>query len=127
MAPLPVDQALAQLTRDDPAAAQDAGALYDALTWGEGAETITQHGLQGLLWYELPGKFVGGPRKLEMALALGRLLESAGMARYAAICRSQETAGILAAWERGDRDGFAALERAMDRSGIEPPDLADFR
>ena len=127
MAPLPVDQALAQLTRDDPAAAQDAGALYEALTWGEGAETITQHGLQGLLWYELPRKFVGGPPKLEMALALARLLESAGMARYAAICRSQKTAGVLAAWERGDRDGFAALERAMDRSGVEPPDLPDFR
>jgi hypothetical protein len=127
MAPLPVDQALAQLASDDPAAAEDAGALYDSLTWGEGAETITQHGLQGLLWYELPRKFVGGPPKLEMALALGRLLESAGMARYAAICRSHETADVLAAWERGDRDGFAAVQRAMDRSGVEPPNLADFR
>jgi hypothetical protein len=126
MAPVPVDQALAQLARDDPAAAEDAGALYDALTWGEGAETITQHGLQGLLWYELPRKFVGGPSKLEMALALGHLLGRAGMPRYAAICGSQETADVLAAWERGDRDGFAALERAMDRSGVEPPDLPDF-
>ena len=126
MAPVPVDQALAQLARDDPAAAEDAGALYDALTWGEGLETITQHGLQTLLWYELPRKFVGGPPKLEMALALGHLLERAGMPRYAAICRSQETAGVLAAWERGDRDGFAALGRAMDRSGVEPPDLPDF-
>jgi hypothetical protein len=127
MTPMHVDQALAQLAGEDPAAAQDASALYDALTWGEGAETITQHGLQALLWHELPRKFVGGPPKLEMALALGRLLERVDMPRYAAICRSQETAAVLAAWERGDRDGFAAVERAMDRSGVEPPHLADFR
>jgi hypothetical protein len=69
---------------------------------------------------------VGGPSKLEMALALGHLLGRAGMPHYAAICGSQETADVLAAWERGDRDGFAALERAMDRSGVEPPDLPDF-
>jgi hypothetical protein len=74
MAPVPIDQAIAQLARDDPAAAEDVGALYDALTWGEGAETITQQGLQGLLWYELPRKFMGGPSKLDMALALGHLL-----------------------------------------------------
>jgi hypothetical protein len=45
---------------------------------------------------------------------------------YAAVCRSEVTADVHAAFERSERDGFKAMRKAMEGSGIEAPDLDDF-
>ena len=63
--------------------------------------------------------------KRHLALALGRVLDLVGLPRYAAICRSPETDAVLAAYERDDREGFAAFRRAEERSGVHPPDLPE--
>jgi len=60
-----------------------------------------------------------------LAMALGRVLDLVGLPRYAAICRSPETDAVLAAYERDDREGFAAFRRAEERSGVHPPDLPE--
>jgi hypothetical protein len=56
---------------------------------------------------------------------LGRLLHLVGLPRHAAICHSPETDAVLAAYERDDREGFAAFRRAEERSGLHPPDLPE--
>jgi hypothetical protein len=121
-----VAQALARLRAEDERLGGDAEAALNSLTWDEGLETITQHGLQRFLWYELPRKWMTdleGNRHL--ATALGRVLDLVGLPRYAAICRSPETDAVLAAYERDDREGFAAFRRAEERSGLHPPDLPE--
>jgi hypothetical protein len=64
--------------------------------------------------------------KRHLAMALGRVLDLVGLPRYAAICRSPETDAVLAAYERDDREGFAAFRRAEERSGVHPPELPEF-
>lgn len=119
-------EALATLRVRDPAAAEAARAALESLTWGEGLETITLQGLQHFLWYQLPRKWITTLEdKQSLAASLGRLLELAGLPRYAAVCGSEETAAILASYERDDRQGFAAFQRAEQRSGVAPPDLAE--
>jgi hypothetical protein len=46
--------------------------------------------------------------------------------RYAAVCRSSETAAIHQAYGRSPREGFKAFREAYRRSGVDPPDLGDF-
>ncbi|MBA3631077.1 MAG: hypothetical protein H0W55_15650 [Actinobacteria bacterium] len=58
-----------------------------------------------------------------MADALGRLLEMVGLARYAAICRSETTRQCIKAWE--ERRGFVAYRAAQKASGVEPPDVGE--
>jgi hypothetical protein len=121
-----VARALGRLRAEDERLGGDAEAALNSVAWDEGLETITQYGLQRFLWYELPRKWVTdleGRRHLAMALA--RLLDLVGLPRYAAICRSPETDARLAAYERDDREGFAAFRRAEERSGAHPPDLAE--
>ena len=119
-------QALARLRDEDERLGGDAEAALNSLTWDGGLETITQYGLQRFLWYELPRKWMTDLEdKGHLAMSLGRLLDLVGLARYAAICRSPETGAVLAAYERGDREGFAAFRRAEDRSGLQPPDLPE--
>jgi hypothetical protein len=116
--------ALARLRTEDEHLGGDAEAALNSLTWDEGLETITQYGLQTFLWYELPRKWMTDlDGKRHLATALGRLLDLVGLPRYAAICRSPETDAVLAAYERDDREGFAAFRRAEERSGAHPPDL----
>jgi hypothetical protein len=92
----------------------------------EGLETITQYGLQRFLWYELPRKWMTDLEgRRHLAMALGRVLDLVGLPRYAGICRSPETDAVLAAYERDDREGFAAFRRAEERSGVHPPDLPE--
>ncbi len=46
---------------------------------------------------------------------------------YAELCRSETTEGVLAAWGRSPSAGYAALQRALGTSGVEAPDIDDFR
>ena len=119
--------ALARLRAEDERLGGDAEAAPNSLTWDEGLETITQYGLQTFLWYELPRKWMTDLEgRRHLAMALGRVLDLVGLPRYAAICRSPETDAVLAAYERDDREGFAAFRRAEERSGVHPPELPEF-
>jgi hypothetical protein len=118
--------ALERLRAEDKRLGGDAEAALNSLTWDEGLETITQYGLQRFLWYELPRKVMTDLEgKRHLAMALGRVLDLVGLPRYAAICRSPETDTVLTAYERHDREGFAAFRRAEERSGLHPPDLLE--
>jgi hypothetical protein len=119
--------ALARLRAEDERLGGDAEAALNSLTWDEGLETITQYGLQAFLWYELPRKWMTDLEgRRHLAMALGRVLDLVGLPRYAAICRSPETDAVLAAYERDEREGFAAFRRAEERSGVHPPELPEF-
>jgi hypothetical protein len=119
--------ALERLRAEDERLGGDAEAALNSLTWDEGLETITQYGLQAFLWYELPRKWMTDLEgRRHLAMALGRVLDLVGLPRYAAICRSPETDAVLAAYERDEREGFAAFRRAEERSGVHPPELPEF-
>ena len=119
--------ALARLRAEDERLGGDAEAALNSLTWDEGLETIIQYGLQAFLWYELPRTWMTDLEgRRHLAMALGRVLDLVGLPRYAAICRSPETDAVLAAYERDDREGFAAFRRAEERSGVHPPELPEF-
>ncbi len=102
--------------------------MYESLTWGEGPGVLRQAGLQEWLWYIVPTKYltdeVGYMGRL--AAVAAELFDELGLLAYAAICRSSETAAVHAAYDRSDSEGISALRKAMQRSGIDPPDLADF-
>ncbi|MDQ3646577.1 MAG: hypothetical protein M3345_06535, partial [Actinomycetota bacterium] len=120
-----VDAALEALRSEDHQAAQNAEAGLGALTAGEGFDGVTQHDLQYFLWYTLPKKFLTSlDDQLDVADALGRLLEMIGLPRYAAICRSETTRECIKAWE--EDKGFAAYRKAQKVSGVEPPDIEEF-
>jgi hypothetical protein len=117
-----IDAALESLRARDPRTDQDADAALSALTAGEGFDHVNQHYLQYFLWYTLPKKFLTSlEAKLDIARALGEVLEAAGMPRYAAICRSDTTRECIEAAEEygGGREEH---ERAQQASGVEPPD-----
>lgn len=119
-----VEGALDRLRASDEHVAASAEAALGSLTWGEGLETVSQYSLQQFLWYDLPRKWlIDLDDKLHIAGSLGRLLELLGLPRYAAICQSADMTSVLEAYERDEREGFAAFRRAGDRSGVNPPDL----
>lgn len=121
-----VSAALAALHADDPEIGRLAAGAFESLTWGEGLESVTQISLQEFLWYQLPAKSPAPPEeKRSTAAALGRLFERLGLGRYAAICASETTRTVTAAYEAGQQRGLAAYRRALSRSGIEPPDLPE--
>jgi hypothetical protein len=116
--------ALGRLRAQDERVAGDAEAALGSLTWDQGLQAITQHGLQTFLWHELPRKWLTDLEgKQHIAASLGRLLELVGLPRYAAICRGPQTAAVLRAYQRSGREGFREFRRAQQRSGVEPPDL----
>ncbi len=107
---------------------QEAEHVVESLTWGEGPAVIRQSGLQEWLWYVVPTKYmtdeVGFMGRLAETAAV--LFDELGLLGYAAICRSDETARVHAAFDRSDKAGRTALRKAIERSGIDPPDLDDF-
>lgn len=116
--------ALGRLRAEDERVAGDAEVALGSLTWDQGLQAITQHGLQTFLWHELPRKWLTDLKgKLHIAASLGRLLELVGLPRYAAISRGPETTAVLQAYERSSREGFRGFRRTQERSGVEPPDL----
>ncbi len=128
LSPRDVDNALARIAARDPALARRAGDAFEGLTWGEGPGLLRQAGLQEWLWYVVPTKYITDEAGYMGRLAGGAaaLFDELGLHRYAAICRSSETEAVHAAFDGRDSDGIAALNKAMQRSGIVPPDLADF-
>ncbi len=89
---------------------------------------IRQSGLQEWLWYVVPTKYltdeVGYMGRLAETAAV--LFEELGLHGYALICRSDETAKVHEAFDRSDVAGRSAMRKAIERSGIDPPDLDDF-
>jgi hypothetical protein len=119
----PVAAALRALAADDREVARLAEAAFDSLTFGEGLTSLTQHGLQEWLWYQLPVKWLTDPAEHR---ALGRLLELLDRPRYAAICLSPVTERVLGAYAESATAGRTAYRRAAEASGVEPPGLVDF-
>ena len=123
-----VAEAISRIAARDAELARSADHAYEALTWGEGPGVLRQAGLQFWLWYAVPTKYITDEAGYMGRLAQGAaaLFDELGLHAYAAICRSPATAEVHAAYDRSDADGRRATGRAMAKSGIEPPDLADF-
>jgi hypothetical protein len=123
-----VNAALARLRERDEDLGREAEDVYGTLTWGEGPGQIRQAGVQNWLWYQVPTKYITDEEGYmgALAAAAAALFDELGLDAYAALCRSEVTAGVHAAFDRSDADGFKAMRKAMDGSGIGPPDLDDF-
>lgn len=120
--------ALARIAGRDAEAGEEARYVYDGLTWGEGPGALHLAGVQDWLWYRVPTKYLTDEEGYMSRLArvAAELFDELGLDAYAEVCLSKSTAGVHAAFERSDGDGFKALVEARDRSGIDPPDLDDF-
>ncbi len=119
--------ALDILRAEDPELALDAEGALNGLTAGEGIEEISQIALQEFLWYRLPVKFLtDDAHKRRVAAGLGRLLELLELPRYAAMCTSDQTRTVLAAYEDDQDDrGRRVFRSAMTASGVHPVDVEE--
>ncbi|MCK2240971.1 MULTISPECIES: hypothetical protein [unclassified Crossiella] len=120
-----IDAALAELAATDPTAAEDARAALESLTWGQGLEVLSLHGVADFLWYRLPVKWMSeAEEKRRVAAALGQVFEQVGLPRYATICAAPLTATILDTYDQqGESAGLAAYQRALAASGVQPPEI----
>jgi hypothetical protein len=117
-----VPKTLQRLRQTDPAAARRAEHALDELLSEGGLADLTQHDLQTFLWFTLAD--TAEPHQTTGALAL--FLELAELNRYAAIASSSQTKDILRAYEeRGQAAAGKVATKAMDASGILPPDLPE--
>ncbi len=117
-----VPKILLRLRRSDPAAARLVEQALDEMLGEGGLADLTQHDLQTYLWYTV----AEADEPLPVAAALRAFLELAEMNRYAAIAASAQTVEILRAYsERGHQAGTKAATKAMEASGIVPPDLPE--
>lgn len=83
---------------------------------------VSQHDAQQLAWYTAPRKWIMPDELLpEVGAACARLLEISGRHRGAAALR-KHTPGVLAGWARSPLAGIAAYRRAIQASGVQPPD-----
>ena len=113
---------LLRLRRTDPAAARRAEAALDELLGDGGLADLTQHALQAYLWYTL----AEGDEPQLTAAGLASFFELAELHRYAGIAQSAQTKEILRAYEeQGSSAGAKVAVKAMDASGIVPPDLPE--
>ena len=88
---------------------------------------MTQHQVRCFCWYELPVKWMTSDNEhARVIAALARAFDLLQMPRYAAICRSDTTRAILAAYQADTANGKAAFRRAITASGTTPPDLPGF-
>jgi hypothetical protein len=118
-----VEQALAAIGRAEPHVAEDARAAWESLTAGEGPGSVTQWRLQQFCWDELNRAWAADAAgRWRVASALAALLDGLGMPRYSAIARSETTRQILLTGDQAPDRGRTVVRRAMQRSGIEPPD-----
>jgi len=123
-----VAEAIDRIRARDERRGDEAEHVVEALTWGEGLGVLRQAGLQSWLWYVVPTKYFDGEDGYMGGLAetAGVLFDELGLHGYAAICRSEQTGIVHAAFDRSDSAGRTALRKAIGQSGIEPPDLDDF-
>ncbi|MFV0258520.1 MAG: hypothetical protein ACK5PP_08755 [Acidimicrobiales bacterium] len=113
----------------DAAVRSRAEEAWMALTAGTGPGTVTRAGLQNWLWWLLPKRSNSVDAYDEwvaMADAAAILFDQLHAHSYAALCRSERTAQVLAAWGTSNSQGRQASRRAMAASPVEPPDLDDF-
>jgi len=124
-----IESALGRIASCDRERAQEARHVYESLTWGDGPQQMTQAVVQNWLWHQLPTKYLTDePGYLpRLAGVAAELFDVLGLDGYAAICRSASTVEVHAAFDRSRNDGYAAMRRALDASGIEPPDTDSFR
>jgi hypothetical protein len=80
-----------RLRAEDERVAGDAEAAPGSLTWDQGLQAITPHGLQTSCGMSCRKWLTDLEGKLHVAASLGRLLELVGLPRYAATCRAPET------------------------------------
>lgn len=117
-----VEQALASLARVEPGLVEDARSVWEWLAADSGPEAVTQWRLQHFCWEQLPRMPQDAARRWKSAQALAALLDALGMQRYAAVARSETTRQILLTAEQAPDRGRSMVRRAIQRSGIEPPD-----
>lgn len=117
-----VEQALASLARVEPGLVDDARSVWDWLAADGGPEAVTQWRLQHFCWEQLPRMPQDASRRWQSAQALAALLDTLAMPRYAGIARSETTRQILLSGDQAPDRGRTAVRRAIQRSGIEPPD-----
>jgi len=104
-----------------PAHADMLDLVANALTFGEGADVLTQARIQEWLWDRLPRKW---PEEEwhSAVVAAGLLFDGLQLPRYAAIARSETTQNVHEAWRESRSRGFRAGRAAVRASGLEPPD-----
>ncbi|MFN8074914.1 MAG: hypothetical protein U0Q15_05780 [Kineosporiaceae bacterium] len=118
-----VEEALAELGRVHPVLAGDARLAWEALTAGDGPSSVTQWRVQQFCWDALPRRHPDDPaRRWRVACALATLLDALGLQRYATIARGEVTREIAFGGDDGVERSRSLMRRAMQRSGIEPPD-----
>jgi hypothetical protein len=120
---LPAEHVLPLLDSGDPRWAMEARSAWDCLTASGDVAVVTLHDLEYFLWYQLPAKFMedlAGHR--EVAKALADLLSGLGYEDAAAVSRGLVTMRVLAEWDGSRSRGIRAFRKAMDESGVEPPD-----
>ena len=117
-----VPRTLQRLRQTDPAAARRAERALDELLGEGGLADLTQHNLQTYLWYTL----ADGHEPQLTAAAMQSFFELAELHRYAALAQSAQTKEILRTYEeQGPAAGAKVAAKAMEASGIVPPDLAE--
>jgi hypothetical protein len=117
-----IPRTLLRLRQTDPAAARRAERAVDELLGESGLADLTQHTLQTYLWYTL----ADAHEPQHTAAALQSFFELAELHRYAALAQSAQTKEILRTYEeQGPAAGAKAAARAMDASGVVPPDLPE--
>jgi hypothetical protein len=83
-----VAAALGRLRAEGERMVGDADAALGSLTWERGLQAITQHGLQALLWHELPRKWLTDRRQAaDRRFAGGGCWSWSGCPATGAICR----------------------------------------
>lgn len=118
---------LAAAAAEDSATAENADAALSWMLVAGGPEALTQEQVQLFCWYQLPYKWACSlPERFEVLEALARALELLDLPRYAAICRSPVTRGVVEAFEVSYAKGMAASKKADKASGLRPPDLEEF-
>jgi hypothetical protein len=117
-----VPKTLLRMRRNDPEASRLAEHALDELLSEGGLADLSQHDLQTYLWFTL----AEAAEPLATAQALGMFFELAELNRYAAIAMSSHTRDVLRIYEeRGHGVGAKAASKAMDSSGVVPPDLPE--
>lgn len=84
--------------------------------------SVSQHDAQRFAWYIAPGASSAPEDEVAaVAAACARLLERSGRSRAATALR-EHTPAVRAGWARSARHGSAACARAMQATGVQPPD-----
>lgn len=116
-------EALDDLARVQPHLVDDARAAWMSLVDADSPEGLTQWRLQNYLWHTLVrDSSLDAARRWRIAVALGALLDGLGLERYGAIAYGTATREIVTCPDLARASGRALVRRALDRSGIEPPD-----